>query len=92
MSTQVATEMQAVRARRSLSVRAVAALGPLTIAAGAAWGVLQPYRLTLLHPHGEGLWWLVVEPPILVALVGVFFHLLIAPGVIRDLEEARGER
>ena len=29
----------------------------------------QPYRLTVLHPHGQGFWWLLVEPPLLV--VGV---------------------
>ena len=87
MSTQIATEFPAI-ARRSARARAVAAVGPATVAAGAAWAILQPYRITLLHPHGQGFWWLVVEPPLLVALVGVLFHLLVAPGVIHDLEEA----
>lgn len=86
MSTQIATEIHAV-ARRSARARAVAAVGPVTVAAGAAWAILQPYRIALLHPHGQGFWWLVVEPPLLVVLVGVLFHLLVAPGVIHDLEE-----
>jgi hypothetical protein len=89
MSTQIATEIHAVAARWSWRVRAVYALGPLTVAGGAAWAVLQPYRMTLLHPHGQGFWWLFVQPPLLVILVGVLFHLLVAPGVIADVEEER---
>lgn len=89
MSTQTATEIPAI-ARRSARARAVAAVGPLTVATGTAWAILQPYRIILLHPHGQGFWWLVVEPPLLVVLVGVLFHLLVAPGVIHDLEEAEG--
>jgi hypothetical protein len=86
MSTQLVTE--AVRARRrSASARAVAAIGPLTMLGGVVWAFLQPYRLTLLHPHGEGFWWLVVEPPLLVIGVGVVFALFVAPGLIEDLEE-----
>jgi hypothetical protein len=44
--------------------------------------------VTLLHPHGQGFWWLAVEPPILVVLAGLVFHRLVAPGVVEDLEEA----
>jgi len=58
----------------------------MTMLGGVAWGFLQPYRLTVLHPHGQGLWWLLVEPPLLVIAVGVVFALLIAPGLIEDLE------
>jgi hypothetical protein len=54
---------------------------------GVVWAFLQPYRLTILHPHGEGVWWLLVQPPLLVVAVGVGFALLIAPGLIEDLEE-----
>ncbi len=86
MSTQVATEISAI-AHRSIRARAIASLGPLTVVGGAVWAILQPYRITLLHPHGQGFWWLAVEPPLLVVLVGVVFQLLIAPGVISDLEE-----
>jgi hypothetical protein len=87
MSTQVASESAVLR--RSGRARLISALGPLTMAAGVAWGFLQPYRITLLHPHGQGFWWLVIEPPLLVVLVGVVFALFVAPGVIDDLEEAQ---
>jgi hypothetical protein len=86
MSTQLVTE--AIRARRrSAAARAVAAIGPLTMLGGVIWAFLQPYRLTLLHPHGEGFWWLLVEPPLLVIGVGVVFAVFVAPGLIEDLEE-----
>ena len=85
MSTQLASERAAVR-RRSARARAVSALGPLTMLAGVVWAFLQPYRVTLLHPHGQGFWWLAVEPPLLVVLAGVVFALLVAPGLIEDLE------
>jgi hypothetical protein len=65
-------------------------LGPLTIAAAVVWALLQPYRITLLHPHDQGFWWLFVEPPLLVGLAGLLFALLVAPGLIEDLEEAEG--
>jgi hypothetical protein len=85
MSTQLITERVATRAR-SLRARAVAALGPLAMFGGVAWAFLQPYRVTVLHPHGEGFWWLFVEPPLLAIAVGVVFALFVAPGVIEDLE------
>jgi hypothetical protein len=62
-------------------------LGPLTVAAGVVWAVWQPYRLTFLHPYGQGFWRLAIEPPLLVMLVAVFFHFLIAPGLLEDLDE-----
>ena len=79
------------RARvRSGRARIIAALGPLTVLAGIVWAVIQPWRLTLLHPHGQGFWWLFVEPPLWVMLVGVLFALVVAPGLLEDLaaEEA----
>ena len=85
MSTQLVSERAAVR-RRSAGAWAIAGLGPLTMLAGVAWAFLQPYRVTLLHPHGQGFWWLAIEPPLLVVLAGIVFALLIAPGVIEDLE------
>jgi hypothetical protein len=90
MSTQLASERAAVR-RRSARARFVAALGPSTMLAGVVWAFLQPYRVTLLHPHGQGFWWLAVEPPLLVILAGVVFALLVAPGVIEDLEAVEDE-
>ncbi len=86
MSTQLVTERAVLR--RSVRARALSALGPLTMVGGVAWAFLQPYRITLLHPHGQGFWWLVIEPPLLVVLVGVVFALFVAPGLIEDLEEA----
>jgi len=86
MSTQLISERAAARTR-SARARAVGLLGPLTMLGGVVWAFLQPYRITLLHPHGEGFWWLVVEAPLLVVAVGIVFALFIAPGLIEDLQE-----
>ena len=64
----------------------VSLLGPVVSAAGVVWAVLQPYRVTLLHPRGEGVWWLVFEPPLLVAAAGVVFALVVAKPLLADLE------
>jgi hypothetical protein len=85
MSTQIIE--RAPTRSRSARARVIAALGPLTMLAGVAWGFLQPYRITLLHPHGQGFWWLLVEPPLLVVGAGIFFALFVAPGLIEDLED-----
>ncbi|HKP18032.1 MAG TPA: hypothetical protein VJT84_06095 [Gaiellaceae bacterium] len=85
--TQYATELPRTRARRSARALTVLSLGPLTGLAGVVWGLLQPWRVTLFHPRGEGFWWLVVQPPLLVLLAGVVFHLLVARPLVRDLEE-----
>ncbi len=87
--TQYATELSRTRSRSPRAL-AVLSLGPLTVAAGVLWALLQPWRVTLLHPHGQGFWWLVVEPPLLVVVAGVLFALLIAPGIVRDVEDAEG--
>jgi hypothetical protein len=71
-----------------LRARIVLALGPATAVAGIVWALAQPWRLTVLHPAGQGFWWLVAEPPLYVVLVGVLFRLLLAPGIVADLEEA----
>ncbi len=88
MNSQIATEIAQPSARRSARGLLVFSLGPLTVVAGMVWAIFQPYRVTLLHPHGQGFWWLVVEPPLLVILAGVLFHLLVAPGIAEDLQEA----
>jgi fructose-specific phosphotransferase system IIC component len=67
-------------------MRMVTALGPLTAGAGVVWALAQPYRVTLLHPHGQTFWWLLVEPPLLVIIVGLLFCLVVAPGLLEDLE------
>lgn len=84
--TELAKERGASRAA-TLRMRIVLALGPVTALSGLAWALVQPYRLTLIHPHGQGFWWLFSEPPLYVVLVGVLFRLLIAPGLAKDLEE-----
>jgi hypothetical protein len=87
MESQYATEAAASR-RRSLRAWTIEFLGPLTMLAGVAWAFLQPYRLTILHPHGQGFWWLFSEPPLYVILVGLGFAVFVAPALIEDLEEA----
>jgi hypothetical protein len=67
----------------------VAALGPVTVLTAVVWTILQPYRLTLLHPQGQSFWWLAVEPPLLILVVGLLFSAVVAPGLIEDLEDAR---
>ena len=71
---------------RTVRVRAISALGPTVMAAGVIWAILQPYRVTLLHPHHQGLWWLVFEPPALVVLAGLVFVVLVARPLLSDLE------
>jgi hypothetical protein len=68
-------------------VHAISLVGPVTAAGGLIWAILQPYRVTLLHPRGESFWWLLVEPPLLVVLVGIVFALVVARPLIADLEE-----
>ena len=84
--TQYASELSRTRVRRSIRAFAVLSLAPLTMLAGVAWAFLQPWRVTLLHPHGQGFWWLAVEPPLLVVAAGVVFAF-VAAAIVRDLEE-----
>jgi len=88
MSADYAHESHAIEGHRTRSLRArvVLALGPATVLAGIAWAVLQPYRLTILHPHGQGLWWLLSEPPLYVVVVGIVFRVVVAPSLARDVD------
>jgi hypothetical protein len=43
--------------------------------------------VTLLHPRGQGFWWLAIEPPLLVALAGILFAVVVARPLLADLEE-----
>jgi hypothetical protein len=89
MESQFVTEAAAARTSgRSYRAAAINLIGPLTMLGGVAWAFLQPYRLTLLHPRGQGFWWLFAEPPLYVVLVGLGFALLVAPPLVADLEEA----
>ena len=87
---QYVTELTRARSRPRWRSLSVLSLGPLTAAAGIAWAFVQPWRVTVLHPHGQGFWWLLVEPPLLVVLAGIVFHVLVARPLIRDLEELSG--
>ena len=78
------------RVRGSIRTRTISAIGPVTVLAGVLWAFAQPYRVTILHPRGQGFWWLAVEPPLLVILVGVLFGLVLAPGLLEDLQEEDG--
>jgi hypothetical protein len=86
MSTQLLSERVAVR-HRTARAHLISTLGPATMLGGVVWAFLQPYRITLLHPYGQGFWWLAIEPPLLVIVAGIVFAFLVAPGVIEDLEE-----
>ena len=88
MSTHEVTQWIGHRVRTrttTLRARLVSSIGPLTALGGALWAVLQPERITLLHPHANSLWWLVVEPPIYVVFVGVLFHTFVARALLEDL-------
>jgi hypothetical protein len=84
-------ELEQTRSR-TLRARIVLALGPTAMVGGIVWAVLQPWRLTVLHPHGQGLWWLLAEAPFYPILVGLVFRLVIAPGLAADLEAEEAER
>ena len=86
MNAELVTELEAP-VQRTARARIVSALGPATALAGLVWAIVQPYRITLLHPHGEGFWWLFVEPPLLVIAVGLLFHFVVVPGLLEDLHE-----
>jgi hypothetical protein len=84
LNTHIATARAG--ARRTFRSAAINLIGPATMLGGVAWAFLQPYRLTILHPRGQGFWWLVAEPPLYVVLVGLGFALFVAPGLLEDLE------
>jgi hypothetical protein len=78
-------------ARTGFRVLAVEAIGPVTVLGGIVWAIAQPYRVTFFYPDDKDVWDWLVQPPLLVVLVGVIFALFIAPGVVEDLEEPRGD-
>jgi hypothetical protein len=86
METPIVRHIPATAVARTPRARVVALIGPTTVASGVIWGILQPWRLTFLHPRGQGFWWLAVEPPLLVVVAGVAFHLLVARPLVRELE------
>jgi len=91
MSADLAHDLQRKTGERAAPLafraRAVLALGPAASLGGVVWALVQPWRLTLLHPHAQGIWWLLGEAPLYVVLVGVLFRLLLAPGIVEDMQE-----
>jgi hypothetical protein len=90
VSTQPIARPVAETERRSARARLISLLGPVTVSGGVAWALWQPYRITLLHPHHQGFWWLVVEPPLLVMAAGLLFARLVARPLLDDLEASDG--
>jgi hypothetical protein len=92
MSAEIAHHLRrekAIATHRPLRARIVLGLGPATILAGVVWAVIQPYRLILLHPHGQGFWWLVGgETPLYVVLAGIVFWRVVAVPLAEDLAGA----
>jgi hypothetical protein len=87
MSAEIAHELHERTVARPLRARIVLALGPLAMIAGFAWALAQPYRITLLHPAGEGFWWLVGgESPLYVVLAGLLFWRVVAIPLAKDME------
>jgi hypothetical protein len=86
MNTTFVTE---AAQQHDLRAHAISFIGPLIAAAGLVWAILQPGRITLLHPRGQGFWWLAVEPPLLVAAAGIVFTLVVARPLLADLERHR---
>ena len=91
MSSEIATSIPRDDARQRVSRRpwrtlAVQLLGPLTILGGLVWAVAQPYRIVFLDRDGQGLYDYLFQPPLLVVLVGIVFTVLIAPGLVEDLD------
>jgi len=90
MTTHSATHVEPRARTLAWRETVVSLLGPLTAVAGVAWALIQPWRITLLHPHGQGFWWLFVQPPIWIVLAGIGFHFVVARPLLYDLEEEEG--
>jgi len=86
MNTTFVTE---AAQQHDLRAPSISLLGPLVSAAGLVWAILQPDRITLLHPRGQGFWWLLVEPPLYVVAAGIVFVLVVARPLLADLERHR---
>jgi hypothetical protein len=87
MSADYAQALHERTIERSLRARVVLALGPATMLGGVLWALVQPYRITLLHPFGQGFWWLVGgESPLYVVLAGLAFWRVVAIPLARDVD------
>jgi hypothetical protein len=91
LSAELARELSAKGAEQravaiSWRIRFVRSIGLVVALVGIVWAILQPYRITLIDPFGQGFWWLLSEPPLYVVAVGLLFHIIIAPPLVEDLE------
>jgi hypothetical protein len=88
IATSIPSEREQQRvARRHWRALAVQLLGPLTMVGGVVWGVAQPYRILLIDRGGGGdLYDYVFQGPLLVILVGLVYTVVVAPGLVADLE------
>jgi hypothetical protein len=81
-------ELPVESAQVGARARAVGLIGPLAVFGGIVWAILQPYRITLLHPRDQGFWFLFVKPPLWVAAAGILFAIFVARPLVADLEAA----
>ena len=93
MSSDIATGIPEVRPAPPCLGRAAIGAGagrpparPAHDPRGLVWAVAQPYRIVFLDCADRGLYDFLVQPPLLVGLVGVVFALVVAPGLVEDLE------
>jgi len=92
VSSEYATTIRERRAhgrrtrRSSARPIAIQLIGPLTILAGIVWAIAQPYRIVFLDRDGRGLCDYLFQPPLLVVVVGLIYALVLAPGLVEDLE------
>jgi len=88
--SQLVVELPADATNVGARARAVELIGPVVVVAGIVWAILQPYRITLLHPHGQGFWFLFVQPPLWVMAAGIVFAVFVARPLVADLEAEEG--
>ena len=50
MHPTYSSEVSERRVRLFSAAQVVSLVGPVTVAGGVVWAILQPWRLTLLHP------------------------------------------
>ena len=87
MSTHSATTHVEARARTTSRRQVIVSLlGPVTALGGVVWAIAQPWRITLLHPHGQDFWWLFVQPPFWILLAGLGFHFFVARPLLDDMD------